>query len=567
MSSLVADDVADDVSDDVAASRSQGHPDLESRIAELAGVWHATAGALVTVIGDAMDSGQWEGVGVHSPGQWLSWKAGVSLNTAHRIAGVARRRHEIPAAVEALVAGELSLDAAVLISRHVPIGYDQAAVELSKSMLMSQFGRLLPRYGWDEEHPQESGANPGQDEGQASDHDAEAGDGRPGDGPDPNLSDEGPLDDTGPDDTGADDTGVDDTGAGADSTGENTQSSNPDQAEDGDGSGHGNTGSADDPSAHGSDSRAASKSGTGPGGAGRRRPEPAPELAAKVSCWWDDDQCLHISAVLPTDQGLAFEAALEASRQDLWKLRAKDSSDVTDRQDGSYYQGINKPGNRIGNRSALMNLIESFMANGTQQHPHADRYRIHAHLGIDPLNRNQIQANLGPVLPTYLRRYLSCDTTITPVWEHLGNPLAVGRSQRIVPDKLRHLIEHRDGGCVIPGCGATKGLQVHHVVHWEDGGTTEPANLITLCRKHHRNHHSGQLGIAGNPETGGPGGLRITDRFGRVLQDNPGIVSPKHPDPQRAAEQAHIRTANFNPATGETCQLGWIQIDRNPHPN
>jgi 5-methylcytosine-specific restriction endonuclease McrA len=35
-------------------------------------------------------------------------------------------------------------------------------------------------------------------------------------------------------------------------------------------------------------------------------------------------------------------------------------------------------------------------------------------------------------------------------------------------------------------CGATDRLEVHHVVAAADGGSTTLANLIVLCRDHHR---------------------------------------------------------------------------------
>lgn len=34
--------------------------------------------------------------------------------------------------------------------------------------------------------------------------------------------------------------------------------------------------------------------------------------------------------------------------------------------------------------------------------------------------------------------------------------------------------------CVVPGCGATRGLPAHHLIHWEDGGPTDLDKL--KCR-------------------------------------------------------------------------------------
>ncbi|MBO8436092.1 MAG: HNH endonuclease [Spirochaetes bacterium] len=34
-------------------------------------------------------------------------------------------------------------------------------------------------------------------------------------------------------------------------------------------------------------------------------------------------------------------------------------------------------------------------------------------------------------------------------------------------------------------------LEVHHINRRHDGGPDRPANLITLCKKCHDNHHNG----------------------------------------------------------------------------
>ena len=78
--------------------------------------------------------------------------------------------------------------------------------------------------------------------------------------------------------------------------------------------------------------------------------------------------------------------------------------------------------------------------------------------------------------------------------------MGIGRTSRTIPRRLRRLVEHRDGGCAVPGCGRTWGTQLHHIWHWEDGGPTDLSNLLTLCARHHRQHHLGLLGITGCPD-------------------------------------------------------------------
>jgi hypothetical protein len=65
---------------------------------------------------------------------------------------------------------------------------------------------------------------------------------------------------------------------------------------------------------------------------------------------------------------------------------------------------------------------------------------------------------------------------------------------------------------VVPGCGATRGLHAHHIVHWHDGGLTELSNLVLVCPYHHRSHHRGGITITGPAHR-----LVITDSEGQTL--------------------------------------------------
>src|SRR5438105_12513824 len=68
-----------------------------------------------------------------------------------------------------------------------------------------------------------------------------------------------------------------------------------------------------------------------------------------------------------------------------------------------------------------------------------------------------------------------------------------------IPAKVRRLVWHRDfGKCKVPGCRATRNLEVHHIVPRAEGGGHELENLILLCNGHHDSHHRGTLSIAGS---------------------------------------------------------------------
>jgi len=66
-----------------------------------------------------------------------------------------------------------------------------------------------------------------------------------------------------------------------------------------------------------------------------------------------------------------------------------------------------------------------------------------------------------------------------------GQPLGLGRTSRVIPNRLRRYVLHRDGGCTADGCTSRYRLEAHHVIPWSEGGSTTAENLATLCWFHH----------------------------------------------------------------------------------
>ncbi|OBA99827.1 hypothetical protein A5668_27370, partial [Mycolicibacterium fortuitum] len=122
---------------------------------------------------------------------------------------------------------------------------------------------------------------------------------------------------------------------------------------------------------------------------------------------------------------------------------------------------------------AFMSLVEAGWDTEAARRPHGLHTTVAVHLNVE----DRIAAlHLGPVLSEDDRRYLFCDATCEVWFERQGQPVGVGRSTRTISRRLRRALEHRDRCCVVPGCGATRGLHAHHIVHWEDGGPTDLDN-------------------------------------------------------------------------------------------
>ncbi|MDX6294586.1 MAG: hypothetical protein QOH50_3661, partial [Kribbellaceae bacterium] len=111
-----------------------------------------------------------------------------------------------------------------------------------------------------------------------------------------------------------------------------------------------------------------------------------------------------------------------------------------------------------------------------------------------------------------------------------SEPLDVGREERFVTKPIRRALIVRDKGCVI--CGAPPDqCDVHHVVHWIDGGETAVGNLALVCKPHHRDIDRGDWII------------QIIN--GKVQITRPGWAEPNHPQP------AHAQPAHPQPAHPE----------------
>jgi hypothetical protein len=130
----------------------------------------------------------------------------------------------------------------------------------------------------------------------------------------------------------------------------------------------------------------------------------------------------------------------------------------------------------------------------------AERYQVVLHVDPDTLaeegepGRSELED--GTRVPAETSRRLSCDASVVRLTRardgsgngHRGPALNVGRRTRTISPALRRALDVRDRGCRFPGCGL-RFTDVHHVVHWADGGETSLDNTLLLCRYHHRLVH------------------------------------------------------------------------------
>ncbi|KAA0080557.1 HNH endonuclease [Mycolicibacterium sp. P9-64] len=239
------------------------------------------------------------------------------------------------------------------------------------------------------------------------------------------------------------------------------------------------------------------------------QPQPPPRSISKTS----DEQTTTYTITLPHDEAAIVDAALDSHRDALitaWKH---------DHTDSSSEQAPPMP----NTNDAFMSLVVAGWDSEVARRPHAQHTTVVVHVDLE----SRIAAlHLGPLLSDDDRRYLTCDATCEVWFERDGRVIGAGRATRTVGRRLRRVLEHRDRSCVVPGCGATRGLHAHHIWHWEDGGPTELDNLVLVCPYHHRAHHRGVITITGPAHH-----LVVTDQAGRPLTPGSLARPPTTPPP------------------------------------
>ncbi len=254
------------------------------------------------------------------------------------------------------------------------------------------------------------------------------------------------------------------------------------------------------------------------------------EAVAKGRLWHSNDGrrfTLHVDA--PAEQGALIEASLK---------EAKDALFMSGQPSVTWLDALSE----VCSRSLTT----------AQSAGRRDKYRVFIHL-----DAHGAWLNAGPAVPPSLLAKLTCDGEAVPLWETDARPVNVGRAQRIVPNRTRRLVEDRDRGCRFPGCSARSYLEVHHIVHWRDGGPTDTFNLVCLCPHHHDAHHRGEFLITGNADD--HAALTFTDACGRRI----GLGRPLPPDgPPAPPPRGH----RYQHPVGEPVQQKWVYFSAPAEP-
>ena len=186
----------------------------------------------------------------------------------------------------------------------------------------------------------------------------------------------------------------------------------------------------------------------------RPDPEPKPEPERSISKTTHDDGSTTYKIRLPKVEAAKVDAAM-ASHQDAlvadWR-RDHDTEEPVAELVPPFPNGVD----------AFMSLVEAGWDSDVERRPHGQHTAVVVHLDLD---HDSAALHLGSVLTDDERRLLLCDASCEVWLERHGQPIGAGRTTRTISRRLRRALEHRDRCCVVPGCGATRGLHAHHIIH------------------------------------------------------------------------------------------------------
>jgi hypothetical protein len=270
--------------------------------------------------------------------------------------------------------------------------------------------------------------------------------------------------------------------------------------------------------------------------------------AERLSWTWAADGSLVFSGRLAPEDGALFLKALEVARERLWQASREEPAVAEASESGSAEPLALGP-SRV---EALVAMADASLAQDSVRSG-GDRYQVVVHVDAATLASDAPGVSAledGPPIALETVRRLACDSSLVALLEGTNRPLGVGRKTRAVPPSLRRALKARDGCCRFPGCTNTRGLHAHHLEHWAHGGPTELANLILLCRRHHRLVHEGGWTVD-------PAGL-FSDPFGLPVRPVPPLPHGRLEKLRALNEQLDLGPDTGKHGSGERIDLGYV---------
>jgi hypothetical protein len=204
-----------------------------------------------------------------------------------------------------------------------------------------------------------------------------------------------------------------------------------------------------------------------------------------IHLYHDENGMLVIRGRLDPEAGALFIQALTAAQDALYR-RARKETLVS-------LIPPKTPTVEQQRADALVLVAETALHGELDPGAPGERYQVVVHVETpDQDNADQVPDSKledGTHVSAETSERLSCDASRTVMRHDAdGRIVEVSARTRTVPPAMRRALLHRDHSCRFPGC-ALRFVQAHHIRHWAHGGPTTLANLVLLCRYHHRALH------------------------------------------------------------------------------
>ncbi len=264
----------------------------------------------------------------------------------------------------------------------------------------------------------------------------------------------------------------------------------------------------------------------------------------------DDDGSLSMTVRLPAADGAVVLKALRAAAGDLehphhqhdqdGQPPLREDSAIGDAPDDSERPDGGDARTPASLADALVDVAGAFLSGKIAAVSDPDLYQVIVHVSADaladesdtgpesgtgvpagtPVPNGSTICHLadGPAISPATAQRLACAATVSwMLHDHTGNLLDVGRRHRRPPPALRRAVRARDRyRCQYPACESRR-TDIHHIVHWANGGKTRLSDLISLCEAHHIIVHARGYLIAGLPG----GGFCFTRPDGTMMPASP----------------------------------------------
>ncbi|MBX0299354.1 HNH endonuclease [Cryobacterium sp. 1639] len=228
--------------------------------------------------------------------------------------------------------------------------------------------------------------------------------------------------------------------------------------------------------------------------------------------WTSDSGQVHLNGQFPPEQGAfllsVYDSATGPRRGGVrfvdperaaWAKAIQDDPRSTDQLTADTFIDLLKAGSTVnpnrmlGGRTPAVRVLTTAPTTtpAPEAAPEIDPTAVLVAIP-DGTGHGYIEGHTEPVSQETIDRICCTGGTLQIDFDDTGQPLNLGREQRLYTEAQRIALAARDGGCIWGDCDRPPSrTEAHHLEEWvRDHGTTDIALGVLLCPPHHRLLHN-----------------------------------------------------------------------------